>query len=235
MFLTVLGMNGPYPAAGGATSGYLVEENDTRILLDMGSGVLGRLLTRLNPCELNAVCLSHLHYDHACDMLPLQYYLQNKPVQLPVYVPGEDCSPMRGMLENPAFLVRDYTGYMQVGDVKVWDVPTRHPVPCRALKLEAGGKTLVYTGDAAEGESLVDFCRGADVLLADAAFLEKQWHENAPHMSARRAAVLARDAGVGRLVLTHLPPFNVASLLLDEAKAVFAQSALAVSGERISV
>ena len=50
MELTVLGMNGPFPAANGATSGYLMRGEKTRMAMDMGSGTLGRL-TALMPDE----------------------------------------------------------------------------------------------------------------------------------------------------------------------------------------
>ena len=235
MKLTVLGMNGPYPAAGGATSGYLVEENDTYVLVDCGSGVLSRLLKRLSPVDLTCVCLSHLHYDHACDMLPMQYYLQGRDLRLPVYLPGEDESPMRRLLEAPCFDVKPYEDTFTVGDFTVTVHVTRHPVPCRALKFTVNGKTLVYTGDAAEGDSLVEFCRDADVLLADGAFLDRQWHDKAPHMSARMAAELAKNAGVKMLIVTHLPPSNVPSLLLDEARAVFKNTYLAACDARWEV
>ena len=233
MRLTVLGCSGPYPAANGATSGYLVEDKDVSLLVDCGSGVLSNLVAMRDPAELTAVCLSHLHYDHACDLLPLQYYLMNMGVTLPVYIPGEDESPMRSMLEVPVYNVRGYEGAMTFGPITVKTMKTRHPVPCRALKFECDGKVLVYTGDAAEGESLVEFCRGADILLADGAFMEKQWHEKAPHMSAKRAAQLAKDAGVKQLLITHLPPSNVPQLLQDEARSVFPNSRTVRIGEII--
>ena len=78
MKLTVLGCNGPYPAAGGACSGYLLEAENTRVLLDCGTGVLAALPARMAPEELDAVVLSHLHYDHMSDMLPLIYRMQGK-------------------------------------------------------------------------------------------------------------------------------------------------------------
>lgn len=231
MRLSILGCSGPYPAAGGATSGYLVEDGDVSILVDCGSGVLSNLMARQDPAALTAVCLSHLHYDHACDMLPLQYYLMNTGRKLPVYIPGEDESPMRALLNAPMYDVREYEEEMTLGNITVTQMKTSHPVPCRALRFACKGKTLVYTGDAAEGESLVEFCRGADILLADGAFMEKQWHEKAPHMSAKRAAQLAKDAGVKRLLITHLPPSNVPALLQDEARSVFANSSVVQIGE----
>ena len=61
MFLTVLGRHGPYPRPGGACSGYLLEDGETRVLIDCGSGVLSRLLEIMRPEQLDAIVLSHLH------------------------------------------------------------------------------------------------------------------------------------------------------------------------------
>ena len=91
MQLTILGNNGPFPAPNGACSGYLLESDsgDTRVLIDCGPGVLARLMDLGGPAALDAVLLSHLHYDHMSDMLPMQYALQfnPRPKPLPVYAP----------------------------------------------------------------------------------------------------------------------------------------------------
>ena len=74
MQLKILGNNGPYPAPGGACSGYLLtsDSGQTRVLIDCGPGVLSRLTADCMPGELDAVLLSHLHYDHMSDILPMQ-------------------------------------------------------------------------------------------------------------------------------------------------------------------
>ena len=81
MRLTILGNNGPYPAPGGACSGYLLESDSgrTSLLLDCGPGVLAQLTQRVAVEDLDAIALSHLHYDHMSDMLPLHYALQFHP------------------------------------------------------------------------------------------------------------------------------------------------------------
>ena len=76
MRLTILGMNGPFPAPGGATSGYFLTAGESRIALDMGSGVLSRLTALTAPEELTALLLTHWHYDHCADVLPLIYRLE---------------------------------------------------------------------------------------------------------------------------------------------------------------
>ena len=62
-----------------------------------------------------------------------------------------------------------------------------------ALDLSAEYDALVFTGDTNDCEGLSDFAKDADLLLADAAFLEEEWAEAKPHMSALRAARLAKE------------------------------------------
>ena len=90
MKLTILGCNGPYPGAGGACSGYLLSEDDTHVLIDCGAGVIANLVRHIPWEALDAVVLSHLHYDHMSDLLPMQYALQFHPREtpLPVYAPA---------------------------------------------------------------------------------------------------------------------------------------------------
>ena len=78
MYLTILGNNGPFPAPGGACSSYLLESDsgETKLLIDAGTGSLARLMDIARPETLDAVVLSHLHFDHMSDLLPMQYALQ---------------------------------------------------------------------------------------------------------------------------------------------------------------
>ena len=76
MKLTILGKYGPYPAAGGACSGYLIEQGGNHVLIDCGSGVLSRLQQVCKIHDLSAIVLSHLHSDHMADMLVLRYALE---------------------------------------------------------------------------------------------------------------------------------------------------------------
>ena len=93
MRLIVLGCFGPYPIAGQSCSGYLLQNNDTSILLDCGNGVLSRLRYHMEPWDLDAVILSHLHSDHVSDLMIMRYAIMLQRKQepgraLPVYAPG---------------------------------------------------------------------------------------------------------------------------------------------------
>ncbi len=235
MRLHVLGCHGPYPNAGGAPSGYLVESGEIRLLMDCGSGVMGRLMAKCDPASLSAVLLSHLHFDHASDLLVLRYYLEIAGKELPLYLPGEDKSKLRSVLEESAYRVTPYPEELRIGDLMITTLPVRHPVPCRALKITDGERTLVFTGDTNTCPGLSEFACGADVLLADAAFLESEWTEQKPHLSVLKAAELAKEAGVKKLYLTHLPVRHEAATLEKEARAVFEDACAVKPGTVISL
>ena len=235
MRLHVLGCHGPFPCANGATSGYLIEQGEQALLVDCGSGVLGRLTARWDPAGLTAVLLSHLHFDHMSDMTVLQYYLISRGKKLRVFVPGEDHSPARALLDSPAFEVLPYPEKMELAGLEISTLPVRHPVPCRALRLTDGKRTFIYTGDTNDCPELAAFAREADLLLADGPFLEKEWKDTLPHMSASGAARLAREAGAKRLVLTHLPLQHAPETLLGEAREFYPQAQAAYPGLTIDL
>ena len=71
MRLTVVGCSGSVPGPDSAASSYLVEQDGFRLLLDLGSGAFGALQRHLDPAEVDAVVLSHLHPDHCFDLAPM--------------------------------------------------------------------------------------------------------------------------------------------------------------------
>src|SRR6188474_1416336 len=71
MRLTVLGGAGGYPPAGGACSGYLIEHDGFRLLVDPGYAVVPRLLGIVPAGAIDAVLVSHGHPDHVADLNPL--------------------------------------------------------------------------------------------------------------------------------------------------------------------
>ena len=93
MRLTVLGKSPSWQDAGGACSGYLIEDGDTAVLLDCGNGVFAKLRERMDYIDVDAVVISHLHADHFLDLVPYSYALTYAPRQQPVPVdrwPGTD-------------------------------------------------------------------------------------------------------------------------------------------------
>ena len=77
------------------------------------------------------------------------------------------------------------------------------------MRVEHGGRSLVYSGDTGPCAGLVEAARGADVLLCEATWPHvTEWWDEPPtgiHLSGRQAGEHAAAAGVGRLLITHVP------------------------------
>ena len=189
MRLTVLGGCGGWPAAGLACSGYLVEHDGFRLLIDPGYAIVPRLLEVTDAAAVDAVLVSHGHPDHCADLNPLlraRAMTDEPPSALPVFAPHGALGPVLaldrpGMLDD-AIALREFTpgDGLEVGPfgVSSWLLP--HWMPNAGLRLEADGEVLAYTGDSGPSPLLADLARGAGIFLA--------------------------EARAGRLVLTHLWP-----------------------------
>ncbi|NLB38094.1 MAG: MBL fold metallo-hydrolase [Clostridiales bacterium] len=234
MELIIIGCDGSYPSANGACSGFLVRYGQEALLLDCGTGVLGKLTATMDPARLSAIVLTHWHNDHASDLLTLKYYLEISKQSLPLYAPAGP-HPLGDLAQSRALDRRDLAPGFVIGGFAVSAVSVSHPVPAFAVRVSAGGKRLVYTGDTSRVDPLPAFSKGADVLICDAAFTSAQWNPDMPHLSAEKAAELALQADVGTLILSHCPPYNDAQTLLREASAVFPRARSAYNGMRLTL
>lgn len=131
-----------------------------------------------------------------------------------------------GIPEGPLF------GLLHRGEaVKLGD---RVVQPSEVVGEPRPGRLVVYTGDTRPGETTAELARGAELLIHEATFTEdeaERAHETF-HSTARGAALLAREAGVDRLILTHVSAryADNASPLLLEAQSVFPRTAVAYDG-----
>ncbi|GAA2566620.1 MBL fold metallo-hydrolase [Pseudonocardia hydrocarbonoxydans] len=242
MRLVVLGCSGSGPGPYSPASGYLVEAGDLRVVLDLGNGTLGALQRHLDPWLLDAVAFSHLHPDHCADFTALVVHRRYHPFppaqvrRLPVYAPAEapdrfaaayapDAAERAETDLSDAFDFRPHTAVTAIGDLVLRTAPVDHPCDAYALRVEHAGRSLVYSGDTGPTDALVELARGADVLLCEATWphVTPVWDEPPPgvHLSGRQAGEHAAAAGVGRLLLTHVPPWFDAAELAAEAKAAF--------------
>lgn len=233
MKLHILGVNGPFPESRGATSGYLLEAGEALLQLDLGSGVLAALTALTAPESLTALLVSHWHYDHVADIPVLMYRLEAEHTVLPVYGPADPASPVCALVaSSPCFAFTEVSPGQQLdlSGVSVRVAAARHPVPAVGWRFSYGGRVFGFTGDTNTLPSLAEDFRGCDTLLADSLFPHEDWTEGKPHLSAKLAALLAEEAGVGKLVLTHHSPFLPASLRLPEALAVHSDTVSAEAG-----
>ena len=238
MKLHLLGVNGPFPESGGATSGYLLEAGDSLFQFDLGSGVLAALTSCAAPESLTALFLTHWHYDHASDLAVLMYRLQALKKTLKVYGPADPSSPLYRLVASESCFSFEEVSANQtlaVGGMQIRVTAARHPVPTVGYRLACGDTVFGYTGDTNTLPSLADDFRDCHLLLADGLFPRELWSADKPHLSAALAAQLAEQANVKTLVITHLNPLFSGRQLLEEARGIHRNTRLAEAGAVITL
>jgi ribonuclease BN (tRNA processing enzyme) len=242
--LTIVGCSGSVPGPASAASSYLVEHDGYRLLLDLGSGAFGALQRHLDPAEVDAVVLSHLHPDHCLDVAPMVVHrrfgagraLPRIPVLGPAgthdrlavaYDPGA-----RGGLRDVFDFAAVTPGERELGPFRLRFARVNHPVPTYAVRVTAGDRALAYSGDTGPSDALVSLADGADVLLCEASFDESAANPPDLHLTGRQAGEHAARAGVGRLLVTHVPPWIDADRAAEAASAAFAGPADLVTAGR---
>jgi ribonuclease BN (tRNA processing enzyme) len=239
--LTVVGCSGSAPGPKSAASCYLVEHDGFRLLLDLGNGAFGSLQAVADPAAVDAVFLSHLHADHCLDVAPFvvwhRYSGRATNGRVPLYAPvaAERRLALAYSDEGDGITdVFDFVpvgpGSFQLGPFDVTLARTAHPIECYAIRLTVDGRSLVYTGDTGPSETVIDLARGADVLLAEAAHPPGPGFPGDLHLTGREAGEHAAAAGVGRLLLTHIPAWVDEIGQLFAASAVFSETELVHSG-----
>jgi ribonuclease BN (tRNA processing enzyme) len=241
VLLTVLGCSGSVPGPNAATSGYLVESGDARLVLDLGYGTLAALQAARDPFEVDALLFSHLHPDHCADFsgyIVLRRYHPAPPVdprrrRLAVYGPADARDRLvAGYACNAAEAadtdLSDLFAFLEYGDTATeiagfTVTATRADHPCEAygVRIERGGRSLCYTGDSGLCDGVVRLADGVDTLLAEASWTDAPDRPAGLHMSGKQAGELAAKAGVRRLVITHVPPWTDKQAVLAEAKHAF--------------
>ncbi|BCB02954.1 MBL fold metallo-hydrolase [Bacillus sp. KH172YL63] len=226
MKLTIIGHWGGYPKAGEASTGYLLEHDGFKLLIDCGSGVLSHLQRHIEATDLDAVLLSHYHPDHTADIgvlqhaLLIQFFLGKNSGTLPVYAHRGDESGYGAITYKNLMKAHEYKedSTLTIGPFTVTFVKTKHPVPCYGMRIEADGQSLFYTADSAYREAFIPFGKDVDVLLCECNFYGGMDASNAGHMTSLEAGTLARITNAGKLILTHLPHFGDLNQLVTEAK-----------------
>jgi ribonuclease BN (tRNA processing enzyme) len=229
MKLTVIGFWGGYPKRNEASSGYLLEHNDFRLLIDCGSGVLSKLQNFVEPEQLDAVILSHYHPDHIADIGVLQHarliqgFLGKDFGPLPLYGHNLDYTEFEKLTYKNITIGMTYDSKkpLRVGPFTITFLETNHPVACYAMRIEVDGKILIYTADTSFKNEFIPFSSEADVLLCECNFYKGQNGQGAGHMTSIDAGTLAHEANVKKLILTHLPQFGELGQLIAEAKSKY--------------
>ena len=234
--LTVLGGSPAWPNPGQAASGYLVESERARVLLDCGSGIASELRAH-DPGPLTDIVISHFHADHWFDIVPLHYAYRygswsDRPRATLHLPPGgrqvldRVAAVWDGSVETfeAAWDVIEYDPQldMRLGDMRFTFAPSLHYTTCYSIKIDAGNSTIAYSADTAPTERLARFAHGADLFLCEASLKDAKGDSTERgHMDAAEAGREAARARVKRLLLTHVPAENGSDEVIAKARAEY--------------
>ena len=235
---TVLGGSPAWPNPGQAASGYLLESDERRMLIDCGSGI-AQELRAVNPPPLTDILITHFHADHWFDLVPLHYAFRygswrDRPKPLLHLPPGGRAvldtvaSVWDGSVETfeAAWEIFEYDPLadLRVGDLRLSFAPTKHYTTCYAIRIDGPTKTICYSADTAPIERLARFARGADLFVCEAALADAALDDvgERGHMDAAEAGREATRAGASRLLLAHVPMEIGAERVLEMARSEYA-------------
>ncbi|OZU87946.1 hypothetical protein CIL03_14690 [Virgibacillus indicus] len=228
MKITIIGCWGGYPAAGGATSAYLLEKEGFSVLIDAGSGSLSKLQHYISIAKLDAVILSHYHHDHVADIGVLQYaklveyYVNGMDKVLPIYGHRKDLAGFSSLThEYTKGIAYDPDQTLEIGPFAITFLKTKHPVACYGMRITDGESVIVYTADTSYQEAWIPFAENADLLITDSNFYAGQDASKAGHMTSIEGAAIAQRANVKTLILSHLPQYGDNTHLVKEAKQYY--------------
>lgn len=225
MKLTIIGCDGAYPNKNSATSGYLIEDKNTKVLLDCGSGVLSQLQNYIPLGELTGVVFSHFHRDHCADLECLQYAALieslNKDRFTPLYMWGAGSKKeIERLTYNKYCLGNSFNNKdsFTVGDFTFSTSLNKHNVESYAIKVtDSQGKILVYSGDTSYYSSLVSFTRNSDCFLCECSLFNREYGKISGHLTAGEVGKISKEANVKSVILTHLPHYGALENLITEA------------------
>lgn len=247
MKLKVLGTQSPYNTIGHNCPGFLITDGETKIMLDCGSGSHS-LLNFPNDLNNLSIIISHLHRDHYNDIYNMQYssfvFHNQKRIEraVDIYLPSSPENIYQDIIgETNSFSnysAIDEKSNISIGNIDISFCQTDHPVETYAVKLSNGDRTIVYTSDTSFSckDKLVEFAKNADLLICESSLLTSYgFPEINSHLTAKQAGIIAKEAGVNGLMLTHFWPEETPENYVEEAKSIFPKTLAAHEGQIIDL
>lgn len=223
-----LGSGGAWPDGERNPASHLVIADDgSALLVDCGSGTTAALARAgVQPRELEAVVLTHIHIDHCADLASLAFsaFLTGRTNPLMVYGPEGVAAmvdslfsstypfapKMMQTLRGVALDVRgnelsERDGVQVASSFTLTPYRVKHPIATYGYRIEVSEKTIAFSGDTEPCDALVELARSADILVQDCAWTD----ENGPrpgHCIPSQIAEIAAEAGPATVVLHHMFP-----------------------------
>lgn len=213
-----------------SSPGQVVEVNNEPLLFDCGPGTGANLLKAgFHPKDISRIFFSHLHMDHTLEFPSLVFgsYLVGKNDRTYLYGPPGTVEFSRLLFERiypyaPEIIriIRkdglDFVAYdaadrvaCQSENYHVLTTQVDHgKAPANAYRIESAEGVVVVSGDTGPCRSLLDLAQGADILIQECSFPEDmaEMARITSHCIPSDVGELAHQAGVRKVVLTHLLP-----------------------------
>ncbi|MCI8914930.1 MAG: hypothetical protein HFF38_12625 [Lawsonibacter sp.] len=247
MILKVLGTQSPISNDPHNCPGFLITEGKYKLMLDCGSGS-HRLMKFPTDLENLYIGITHLHEDHYSDIGCIQYGAFSnhnlKRIQIPINIllPATPIDKYNKIVnEKDSFAeynVINEEKHLKIGDMNVSFCKTDHPIETYAVKVNSGNKTIVYTSDTSFSakDRIVKFSQGADLLICESSLLKEHgFPEISSHLTAEQAGIIAKEANVKGLMLTHFWPEELPEKYVKEAKRIFLNVVAAMENQTIDI
>jgi len=233
--VTVLGSCGAFPEPGRACSGFAIDWDGYRLLLDLGYATLPRLLAHWPDGVIDAFAITHEHPDHCVDLhglFRIRFYGGQRESRLPLYCPPGVLDRLAGLEPDTeltaVFGLHTLPGSYRVGPFELTGLSLPHFVPNAGIRLQAGDVAMAYTGDTGPDPLLAELGRGTDLFIVEATDRDGEKQRPARNlMTSAEAGYWARQAGARRLMLTHFWPGNDRVAAVAAASAEFGAEVLA--------
>jgi len=235
MEVCVLGSGVGVPSVKRSSPGLFIKTDTEGILVDPGPGSVRRLLKfGFNYIDVDSIILTHFHPDHCLDYISFlfacRYPLEPRREDLFVVGPtglkhfhDSIISTFAGAITPETFTVniREVTDEVIVRDKAQLTIKEvshgEHAIGIRYR--DAAGSILCYSGDTDYCDNIVELARKADLLILECSFPEGGKVDG--HLTPTYAGRVAEEAGVERLVLTHLYPVCEKFDILSQCKQTF--------------
>lgn len=221
--ITILGSGTCVPRLDRSSSALLVETGQAKILMDLGRGTMDRLLTcGVTIFDLTHICLSHFHPDHTSELVPLIFatkypdsrarqhrlHLIGGPGLIAFYKGLQAAYGQWIVLPEEQLEIREInspgTEPLIFDDFSISARSVNHGPESLAYRIQAGGTSMVYSGDTDVCDTLPDLARETDLFVCEASMPDG--NKVPGHLTPSLAGSMAAKAKAKRLVLTHLYP-----------------------------
>lgn len=253
MEITVVGSGTVVPRLSRRQSCVVVRAGGEMLVFDLGSGaVRGMVRAELDPFSVDRVFFTHFHPDHTVDVVPLMFaikYGSQEEREEPLYLYGPE--PFREFFGKITgvwgeWMLGDYPTVItelpheclspiELAGLSLSWAPAEHRPESIAYRLQEGESgAFVYTGDTEYAPSVVELARGVHTLLIECSFPDET--EAPGHLTPSEVARIAREAGVGRVVLTHIyPPADELDLAREVGRRFDGEVVVARDGSKLDV